>query len=384
MSDAPRVFFYVQHLLGIGHLARASRIASALSAAKFAVTLVTGGPPVQGFPPAGLAQVPLPPVTALDQAFSGLVDLDGNPVDEAYRERRRAALIAALETCRPDIVIIEAFPFGRRQMRFELMPLIAAVEAMEPKPFLLASVRDIVQERVKPGRHEETAALVAQHFDLVMVHGDPAFAPLELSFPLAGEIEPKIAYTGLVAGPAVPPSAERFDVVVSAGGGAAGASLAAAVPDAARRSGSAQRWLLAAGPNLPDADYSALERAAPANLTVCRFRRDFPNLLAACGVSVSQAGYNTVCDVLVAGCRSVLVPFTAGGETEQAARAWRLEQLGLARVLPEQGLTPALLAEAVDDALASGRPQPHAIDLDGAARTAELLNGLLEARGGPA
>lgn len=28
---APRIFFYVQHLLGIGHIARASRIANALS-----------------------------------------------------------------------------------------------------------------------------------------------------------------------------------------------------------------------------------------------------------------------------------------------------------------------------------------------------------------
>ena len=27
---APRIFFYVQHLLGIGHIARASRIANAL------------------------------------------------------------------------------------------------------------------------------------------------------------------------------------------------------------------------------------------------------------------------------------------------------------------------------------------------------------------
>ena len=42
-----RVFFYVQHLLGIGHLVRASRIAQALQAAGFDVTLVTGGSAVQ-------------------------------------------------------------------------------------------------------------------------------------------------------------------------------------------------------------------------------------------------------------------------------------------------------------------------------------------------
>ena len=39
----PCVFFYVQHLLGIGHIARASRIANALQANGFDVVLVTGG-----------------------------------------------------------------------------------------------------------------------------------------------------------------------------------------------------------------------------------------------------------------------------------------------------------------------------------------------------
>ncbi len=67
--------------------------------------------------------------------------------------------------------------------------------------------------------------------------------------------------------------------------------------------------------------------------------------MAGAELSVSQAGYNTVCDVLRAGCRSLLVPFSAGGETEQTARPLRLEQLGLATALPEEGLTGEMLAE---------------------------------------
>ena len=45
--SGPRVLFYVQHLLGIGHLARASRVANALVESGFAVTMVTGGMPVK-------------------------------------------------------------------------------------------------------------------------------------------------------------------------------------------------------------------------------------------------------------------------------------------------------------------------------------------------
>ena len=43
-----RVFFYVQHLLGIGHLRRAAVLARALVAGGFDVLLVSGGAPVEG------------------------------------------------------------------------------------------------------------------------------------------------------------------------------------------------------------------------------------------------------------------------------------------------------------------------------------------------
>ena len=40
-----KVFFYVQHLLGIGHLKRAATLAQALRGAGFQVVLVSGGAP---------------------------------------------------------------------------------------------------------------------------------------------------------------------------------------------------------------------------------------------------------------------------------------------------------------------------------------------------
>ena len=60
---------------------------------------------------------------------------------------------------------------------------------MTPRPALVTSVRDILQERIKPGRDAETVEILNRHFDLVMVHGDPAFATLGDTFPLAAAIE---------------------------------------------------------------------------------------------------------------------------------------------------------------------------------------------------
>ncbi|SCB17687.1 Predicted glycosyl transferase [Rhizobium miluonense] len=370
-----RIFFYVQHLLGIGHLARASRIASAMAKDGCQVTVVTGGIPVNGFPGSDVTSVTLPPVVASSAGFSGLADQSGNPVDEAFLARRCELLLEAFRRAEPDVVIIEAFPFGRRQMRFELLPLLDAIAKADRKPRLYTSVRDILQQQKKPGRDEETVGLLRDHFDGVLVHGDPHFIRLEETFPLTASIADKIAYTGLVA-PALPPEpAESFDMVVSAGGGAVGRDLIRASLEAASRVAIDRRWLLVTGPNLPEQDFADLAADAPENVELVRFRKDFPSLLRGAELSISQAGYNTVGDLLVAGCRAILVPFTAGGETEQSVRSERLEKLGLALALPEAGLTTDLLVTAVETALSRPKPNSPDIDLSGAARTSAIVRG---------
>jgi predicted glycosyltransferase len=365
-----KALIYVQHLLGIGHLARVSRIALALKREGVDVTLVSGGPPVAGFPTGDVSMVQLPPIRSRDAAFSALVDADDQPVSEAFKAERGLRLLAEFDAVDPDLLIIEAFPFGRRQMRFELLPLLAHAKARIRPPFIASSVRDILQENRKVGRAEETLGLIKDFFDLVLVHGDPGFARLEETFPQAAEIKDRIAYTGLVAGEPVP-SPDRFDVVVSAGGGVVGQRLIRTAAEAAVQLAARwPRWCIITGPHFPPGERAALAAALPAGMKLETFRADFPGLLANASLSVSQAGYNTVCDLLRAGCRSVLVPFAAGGETEQNERAQRLARLGLAVVVAEGELTPESLAAAMARAPAYAA---HGINLDGARQTARLL-----------
>ena len=222
---SPSALVYVQHLLGIGHLARASLIAEAMRKAGWRVKLAIGGPPVPGFPGNEVETVALPPLKAGPDGFSQLVDLAGQPVGEAWLARRRDQLLAAFASFRPHILLIEAFPFGRRQMRFELEALLERAKASDWAPVVACSVRDIVQEGRKPGRDRETVEALKRWFDLVLVHGDPALIPFDASFPLAQEIAAMTRYTGLVTGEAGALDGPPFDVVVSAGGGAAGARL---------------------------------------------------------------------------------------------------------------------------------------------------------------
>jgi predicted glycosyltransferase len=356
----PRVFFYVQHLLGIGHLRRAAAIARALERHGLAVAFVAGGEPVPGVDLGGADVIQLPPARAGDSGFGSIVDAAGQSIDDAWRARRRAALLAAFERWAPEVVLIELYPFGRRPFRFELRPLLDAAAARRPRPLVLCSVRDILVSRNDPQRTAEIVDIIRRRFDLVLVHGDPRLIEFGATFPAADEIAARLRYTGYVVGesPAVTDSQMgKGEILVSAGGGAVGAPLLRAALDARPLTHVAdQPWRLIAGPNLPEQDFRALTASAGTSVIVEQFRGDFQTLLRNCRLSVSQAGYNTVMELLAAGARAVVVPFAEGGETEQPVRARVLADRGLLTVVDPETLTPESLAAGIDAADRAARP----------------------------
>jgi predicted glycosyltransferase len=374
-----RVLFHVQHLLGIGHWRRATALAEAMGDAGLAVTMLAGGSP-EAHGAASFEIVQLPPARAADAGFKTIVDAAGRPIDDAFRARRRALVLAAFARIRPDVVLIESFPFGRRAFRFELVPLIEAAREAMPRPAIVASLRDVLVARDDPPRAAAIVAAVRRDFDAVLVHGDPALIDLAASFPAAREIADRLRYTGYVV---APPGRDdgvtgTGEVIVSAGGGAVGlALLRAALAARPLSSLVAAPWRLIAGPHLPDADYAALAADLPYGVMLERFRDDFPALLRRCILSISQAGYNTTLDIIGAGARAIVVPFAASGETEQAMRSALLAERGVLHVLPETALDGSRLAEAVAAALAAPPPSTRlAIRLDGAAASAALIAGL--------
>lgn len=368
-----RVFFYVQHLLGIGHLKRASTIARALRAEGFEVTLASGGLPV-----AGIEVLQLPPA-ASNASFQGLFDEQGRPVDEAWKARRREALLAAWRASRADALLVELYPFGRRQMRFELESLLEEAVGRRPRPLVACSVRDLVGAgQGNPARHDEMLAAAERWFDRILVHGDPRVVGFERSFRHAALLEGKLRYTGYVVDlPARDGSAVGKDeVLVSAGGGAVGRPLLETALQARASTSLAHlTWRVLAGVNASAADFAALEREARNGVVVERSRPDFAQRLAACALSISQAGYNTVMEALGMGARAVVVPFAGSGESEQALRARLLAARGLLTVVEESELDEARLAAAIERALAQPRPSAADIDLDGARASARLLRG---------
>jgi predicted glycosyltransferase len=382
------VLLYVQHLLGIGHLRRALYLTNAMTEAGLIVTLVTGGEPLPGLADVAAHRVvQLTPLRASDASFRNLIGANGQPPDDRVWSARRHMLLSAFTEARPDALVIEAYPFGRRAFRAELDPLIAAARGCEPRPLVLCSLRDIVVAPPHERRGHEIVARVRGEFDAVLVHGDPRLIGLDASFPLAAQIADRLVYTGYVAAPPIGvtrgDTAGAGEVLVSAGGGAVGGALLRTALEARRRGCLAEAgWRLLAGPNLPANEFSRLLTELPHGVTVERYRSDFLELLRRCRVSVSQAGYNTVLDVITAGVPAVLVPFAELRETEQTLRAERLAALGVVETLTASELSPDRLCRAIGRAVHRG-PDALQIDTTGARRTAEIIAALITDRSDP-
>ncbi|MFQ5557786.1 MAG: phosphotransferase, partial [Acidimicrobiales bacterium] len=375
------VLFHVQHFLGMGHLIRAFTLAEAMTS-RFRVVIVSGGRLPQGVAvPGGVELITLPALGMDDERQLASGD-PGRTVEQVLDERRRR-LIEIHDRVRPSVVLVELFPFGRKKLAPELVPLIEHARRDPRGPLVVTSIRDLlVTGRMDQRRHDARAAdLLERYFDLVLVHSDPGFAVLEDSFSAPSPLGVPVVYTGFVARPesttASPESVEPGSVVVSAGGGWAGGALMRAAIDAHPVLWKRRRlpMTLIPGPLVDAAARQELDALAESRrgLTVVGSVPDLLVTLRTAAVSISQCGYNTTMDLLRARVPAVLVPFGDERENEQPRRAARLAAHGLATVVrPGSADGPALVAAV--ERMAGTVPPKVAWSIDGAERATNALD----------
>lgn len=379
----PRLLFYCQHSVGLGHLVRSMNLAGGL-AEDFDVTLLNGGPWPQDLAQPPSIDIVHLPALGLD-ADNALVSRDDRYTVEQAVEARKSLIMDSFRETAPDVVLIELFPFGRKKFRGELMPLLEEARAAQPAPFVACSLRDILVGKRDQEAHDDRASRVTnEYFDAVLVHADERFVSLEETFRPTVPLQTPVHYTGFVRGAQVarPERPREQRVLVSAGGGLVGAPLfRAAIEAHPRVMDLGLRTTIVTGPFLPEPVVEELFRRAEetTGLEVVRYLPDLAGEMAASRVSVSQAGYNTTMDILSSSTPSVVVPYGEGREDEQAERSRRLERLGALRVLDSDRLSGDTFFEAVRDAL-GWTPLSIPLALDGRTRTSELLRTLSGAR----
>jgi predicted glycosyltransferase len=380
----PSVLFYCQHSLGMGHLVRSLALAAGLSA-KFRVVLLSGGALPNGLRiPSEIKVIDLPPL-GFDENMQ-LVSRDERTVEDA-KEYRRQIILDTFDGLRPEVVLIELFPFGRKKFAAELLPLLEKARACADRPMIVCSLRDILvgQRRDQQAHEERAAEQVNRYFDAILVHSDPTFARFEESFHAKTPLEVPIYHTGFVSPDAKPfvLQSRARRIVVSAGGGLVGEPLLRTAIEAHALLSQSEgvELKVIAGPFFPEPAWESLRCLARGRQRVelCRFVPDLVSELRAAAGSISQCGYNTVLDLVRSEVPALVVPYAQGKEDEQMKRARRLEAMEALRVLDQSQLSAERLAEEMRQLLRF-TPRPVSLELTGCERTGAILQNLLDRR----
>lgn len=381
--NKPALLFYCQQSEGVGQLVRYFALGTRLSD-EFDVAILTSGPtPPEIVVPQSIRLLQLQPI-AVDIDSSVVSPEDRQALKESLKSRRKTIL----ETCsalKPRVLVIELFPFGRRNLEDELLPLIEhARKENSGDALVLCSLRDMLvgDRRGQQQRDDEIAGMLEKYFDAVLVHSDPVFARLEEFFQPQNALSTPVHYTGFVVpgdGARQAAGKRQESVLVSAGAGMVGMPLFRAAVEAHRILWDVERlpMTIIAGPLLPAGEWLDLQEVARRlpGLTLKKTVSNLGDEIGKVHWSVSQCGYNTAMQILVSGTSAIFVPYSSGRKMEQIDRAQRLAHRGASRLLMPHHLNGASLANEIQQ-LTAFDPRPTDFNFDGADNTAMMIRNM--------
>lgn len=420
-----RIVFFSQHFLGVGHHFRNLQIVRAL-AKSHEVYFVDGGREVHRIDMPSVTTIRLPALFK-DLESQRIVCEDPKFSLRKAQEKRRQILLKKIVQIRPDIFLIELFPFARSILYKELIPAIQKARTINPKAKVICSLREIIKKApekelsTKRPPHSETSFFTSKmvwylspfwgkdekekrlarlyyervvptlndYFDYVFVHGDPRLFQLESFFPWTENIEIPIEYTGYVSEKLKSRDSDTQKtideqgpyVLVSVGGGILGWDL---IPTAVQawkilcEHGYVQnmKMVIFAGVFMKDAEYDAIKEMCTEDFFyLSRFTNNFLQWMQSAELSISQAGYNTCMNVLETGVRAILVPIPPYVDIDQNIRAQKLADLGIVDTIPPESFNIESLITSMIDRLKRPRFR-HDIVMGGALKIKEFIANL--------
>lgn len=364
-----KILIYVQHILGIGHTKRIHLIAEKCHKLGLNVLICQGGfdhPSLRADHSFKIVQLPV--IKAEDPTFKTYLDADHAPVSDSLKENRKSLLLKTYHQFKPDLILIESYPFGRSYFEFELLPLITVANQGQIPVF--CSIRDIVVLKTQEKELKRIYKLNT-YFNGLIIHGDPALIKFNESFSLANRIKIPLYYSGYVADSYLSEH-HPYDILISKGGGKIGQELFDLCFKAALLKGAERyRWLFIG--ELPQHD------SLPGHITVYPSVKKLINLLQDSQLLIGLGGYNTICDILKTKCNTLIIPFETKEETEQKQRAERLSSYDLIRyqTIDDIKEDPEAFLKTIEDAIETPLSLTHSVNLNGAEKTALILKNAL-------
>ena len=380
-----RIALYSHDALGLGHLRRNLAIARALTVDGVrSVLLVTGTSAASAFPlPPGVDVLTLP---AFAKAGTSYRPRTLRTSSSRLHRLRAQTICAALEAFAPAALVVDKHPCG---LGGELEPALEHLAGTGAR--LVLGLRDVLDE---PGRaREEWEAargpdLVRDVYTDLWVYGDRRVYDLVREVRLGEAAERKVRYTGYLgathdpaswaAGEAALRDASVGDgrvVACLVGGGEDGHHVASAFARAElppRTDG-----VIVTGPMMSADERRRIGRMAGRRMQVIGFLPDPGPLVDRAERIVSMGGYNTVCELLAGGKRSLVVPRVTP-RREQLIRAARLAARGAVDMLHPRHADPSTLAAWLRRPPRHDAPRPDAVDLGGLTRIPQLVSRDLE------
>jgi predicted glycosyltransferase len=383
MPELPpyRVLIYSHDSFGLGHLRRCWTIAHALVTQhrKLNVLILTGSPIIGRFSfPARVDFVRVPGIIKLGNGEYTSLNLD-------FQVEQTLALRASIiehtaRVFRPHLFLVDKEPLG---LLGEVRGALAMLKRRGGCRLVLG-LRDIMDDPTslaEEWRRKRARPALQRFYDQIWVYGvREVYDPVK-----AYRFPPKVAAKTLFTGylpretrpeTALPPEVQATIrggdfLLVTPGGGGDGAPLIDATLAAYERFDDRLPWpaLVVYGPFLSARERAGFERRA-ARLPRVRtlvFHEHLENLIEKAAGVLCLGGYNTFCEVLSLGKRSLIVPRVTP-RAEQLLRARAASRLGLAQTLHPDQLTPEALADAL--ALLPSQPPPASDRIPG------LLDGL--------
>ena len=379
-----KILFYCQYVYGMGHFFRILELARGLS--DHQVILVAGGKPVDVDIPDHVQLVRLPALY-MDEQYTSLYAGEAGQSVAQIQEDRKAILFALFEQHRPDLFVVELYPFGRSFFEYELQPLLQAIRDRRFGPIdCVCSLRDVLVEKRDPAEYEQRVLYrLNRFFDLLLIHSDPQVLSLDDTFQRTGDIEIPVHYTGFVARHPQRIAAEDRDlvsksddgikqIIASAGGGRSGFPLLAATIDACRilRKKRPIHLAVFAGPFMEEAQYLKLANQIPDEFSLQRFSQQFVEHLSTADLSISMFGYNTCMNLLAARTPALVYPYSR--QQEQPLRAAKVCRFTPMQILQSDDLRPSVLSRRIESMLQQPPDfKPDAVNLDGVINTARIL-----------
>jgi predicted glycosyltransferase/nucleoside-diphosphate-sugar epimerase len=388
-SRGPRLMIYSQDGLGLGHLRRASSIATEfLNQEPSGWVLTTSDSPLGTL----LHDIPnhdylkLPSIVKSGPGDWHPLSL---PLDFGHLRQLRSRLIhEAAMAFAPDVLLVDHMPHGAMG---ELIPVLDALRGGPTRVVLgLRDIIDAPQVVRQRWRAEGAYDALARYYDEVLIYGSQDVFDVCNAYDWPDDLANLAHYCGFVCTPQAPDDPKRIRarrlagvprgamISAMAGGGADAHELMSTLLDALPAINAERPCVLeiVTGPFMPDAQRLDLKRRAEA-LPV-RMRTMVRNPLsrvAAADLVVAMAGYNTTMEVLRQGTPTLLVP-RRGPSSEQRMRASQFAQRGWVSQLDPDELRPDRLAAAVLAALTPQQASRASLppDLGGLARAVERLH----------